>query len=72
MDYSAGLDVSLERVSICIVIAARDVLLEKKVETEPQAIVAALKHTYVRGGAWRRTIRNHQQRALAVSRGAPR
>jgi hypothetical protein len=49
MDYFAGLGV---RVSICIVNAAGDVLLEKKVEAEPQAIVAALKHAYVRGDAW--------------------
>ena len=60
MDYFAGLDVSLETVSICLFNAAGDVLLKKKVEAEPRAIVAVLKHTYVRGGAWRRTTCNHQ------------
>ena len=35
MNYFAGLDVSLETVSICIVNAASDILLEKKVEAEP-------------------------------------
>jgi transposase len=44
MDYFAGLDVSLETVSICIVDAAGDILLEKKSEAEPAAIVAVLKH----------------------------
>ncbi len=45
MDYfAAGLDVSLETVSICIVDAAGDILLEKKIEAEPAAIIAVLKH----------------------------
>ena len=44
MDYFAGLDVSLETVSICIVNAAGDMLVEKKVEAEPSAIIAVLKH----------------------------
>lgn len=44
MDYFAGLDVSLETVSICIVNAAGDILLEKKVEAEPAAIIAVLKY----------------------------
>ncbi len=43
MDYFAGLDVSLETVSICVVDAAGDILLEKKIEAEPAAIVAVLK-----------------------------
>ena len=43
MDYfAAGLDVSLETVSICIVDAAGDILLEKKIEAEPAAIIAVL------------------------------
>ena len=42
MDYFAGLDVSLETVSICIVNAAGDVVLERKVEAEPAAIAAVL------------------------------
>jgi len=44
MDYFAGLDVSLETASICIVNAAGDILLEKKIEAEPAAIIALLKH----------------------------
>src|SRR6516225_8423834 len=44
MDYFAGLDVSLETVSICIVNAAGDVVLERKVEAEPAAIAAVLQH----------------------------
>jgi transposase len=44
MDYFAGLDVSLETVSICIVNAAGDILLEKKIEAEPAAIAIVLKH----------------------------
>ena len=44
MDYFAGLDVSLETVSICIVNAAGDMLVEKKVEAEPSAIITVLKH----------------------------
>jgi transposase len=44
MDYFAGVDVSLETVSVCIVNAAGDILLEKKVEAEPAAIIAVLKH----------------------------
>jgi transposase len=43
MDYFAGLDVSLETVSICIVNADGDILVEKKVEAEPTAIVAVLE-----------------------------
>ena len=43
MDYFAGLDVSLETVSICIVNAAGDILLEKKIEAEPAAIIEVLK-----------------------------
>ena len=43
MDYFAGLDVSLETVSICIVNAAGDIFLEKKIEAEPAAIIAILK-----------------------------
>ena len=42
MDYFAGLDVSLETVNICIVNATGDVLLERKVEAEPEVIGAVL------------------------------
>jgi transposase len=44
MDYFAGLDVSLDTISVCIVNADGDILLEKKIEAEPAAIVAVLKH----------------------------
>src|SRR6516164_1896845 len=44
MDYFAGLDVSLETVRICIVNAAGDVVLERKVEAEPAAIAAVLQY----------------------------
>ena len=43
MGYFAGLDVSLETANICIVDATGDILLEKKVEAEPETIIAALK-----------------------------
>jgi transposase len=42
MNYFAGLDVSLETVNICIVDDDGNVLLERKVEAEPDAIVALL------------------------------
>lgn len=42
MDHFVGLDVSLETVNVCIVDAAGDVLLEKKIEAEPAAIVQPL------------------------------
>jgi transposase len=43
MDHFAGLDVSLETVSVCIVNDAGDILLEKKIDAEPAAIVALLE-----------------------------
>jgi transposase len=43
MDYFAGLDVSLETVSVCIVNDAGDILLEKKIDAEPTAIIALLE-----------------------------
>jgi len=42
MGYFAGLDVSLETVNVCIVNAAGDILLEKKIAAEPAAIVHLL------------------------------
>ena len=35
MECFAGLDVSLETVNVCIVNAAGDILLEKKIAAEP-------------------------------------
>lgn len=43
MDYFAGLDISLETVNVCIVNGDGSVVLEQKVDAEPQAIVALLK-----------------------------
>ena len=42
MDYFAGLDVSLNTVNVCIVNAAGDVLLERRIEAEPEVIGALL------------------------------
>ena len=42
MAYDAGLDVSLEQTSICVVDEAGAVVLERRVATEPAAIAAAL------------------------------
>ena len=43
MDDFVGLDVSLETVNVCIVNAAGDVLLEKKIEAEPRHYPTAEK-----------------------------
>ena len=43
MEYFVGLGVSLETVNVCIVNAAGDILLEKKIAAEPAAIVHLLK-----------------------------
>ena len=42
MEYFAGLDVSLETVNVCIVNAAGDILLERKIAAE-RAIIHLLK-----------------------------
>lgn len=42
MTYYAGLDVSLEQTSVCVVDAAGAVVLERRVATEPEAIAGAL------------------------------
>jgi transposase len=42
MTYYAGLDVSLEQTSVCVVDEAGVVVLERRVATEPAAIAAAL------------------------------
>ena len=43
MEYFAGLDASLETINICIVDHDGNVLLERKVDAEPDAIVAVLE-----------------------------
>src|SRR5262252_10519342 len=40
MDYYAGIDVSLEWSSVCVVNAKGDVMKEVKVESDPEALVA--------------------------------
>jgi transposase len=40
MEYYAGLDVSLESISVCIVDQSGSVVLERKIEGEPQEIIA--------------------------------
>ena len=42
MAYYAGLDVSLEQTSVCVVDKAGAVVLERRVATEPAAIATAL------------------------------
>ena len=41
MDHFAGLDVSVKETSICIVDDAGKIVLEVKVATEPEALLAA-------------------------------
>lgn len=43
MTYYAGIDASLETVNICIVDEERNVLFERKIEAEPEVIVATLE-----------------------------
>ena len=43
MDHFVGLDVSLEAVNVCIVNAAGNVLLEKKIAAEPASVDHLLK-----------------------------
>ena len=43
MAYYAGIDASLETVNVCIVDGGGHVLLERKVEAEPEAIVSLLR-----------------------------
>lgn len=53
MTYYAGIDASLETVNICIVDDEGTVLLERKVEAEPDVIIGLLKcfsHSFGRVG----------------------
>jgi transposase len=43
MDYYAGIDVSLEQSSVCVVDATGKIVRETKVASEPEALVALLK-----------------------------
>src|SRR3974390_1942069 len=44
MDHFAGLDVSVNETSICIVDGAGRIVRETKVASEPEALLAALKN----------------------------
>ena len=67
MEYFAGLDVSLETVNVCIVNAAGDILLEKKIAAEPAAIVHLLKSF---GSPFKRIGRSGANLVLALWRAA--
>jgi len=43
MEYFAGLDVSLETVNVCVVDEDGNILLERKVDAEPDTIVTVLR-----------------------------
>lgn len=47
MDYYAGLDVSLEQTSVCLVDATGEVVREAKVASEPEALVRFLRGQHV-------------------------
>jgi transposase len=44
MDYFAGLDVSVKETSVCIVDDTGKIVREVKVASEPEALLAVLKH----------------------------
>jgi transposase len=51
MEHYAGLDVSLETTSLCVVDEAGGIVCERKIVSEPEAIVRALRET---GGSLKR------------------
>jgi transposase len=55
MDQYAGIDVSLERSSVCIVDAAGKIIREAKVPSEPSTLIALFEAhgTARRESAWR-------------------
>ena len=75
MNYYAGIDVSLESSSVCVVDGAGKILRETKVESEPEALIAwfrslgltlsgsGLKQVLCRNGCTRRC----ERRALRLS-----
>ena len=42
MDHYAGIDVSLEESSVCVIDATGRIILETKVASEPEALIAFL------------------------------
>ena len=55
MEHYAGLDVSLEQTSVCVVDAQGQVVREVKVASEPEALIRFLgdSNSRLRGLAWR-------------------
>ena len=43
MEHYAGIDVSLERSSVCVVDGGGEIVVEAKVTSEPEALVAWLR-----------------------------
>jgi len=62
MEYFAGLDVSMEETSICVVDQEGKVVLETKVATDPDAIFKALKKYAPRLRRTDRSSRNPRKR----------
>ena len=57
MEHYAGIDVSLERSSVCVVDATGRIVREAKVASEPEALVRLLPASSAcrwPGSAWRR------------------
>ena len=67
MDYYAGIDVSLEASSVCVVDASGKIVKEAKLSSEPEALIAWFKGLPFawRGSALRQGLcRNGSMRAL--------
>ena len=57
MEHYAGIDVSLEQSSVCVVDATGRIVREAKVASEPEALVAGSSASSAwrwRGSGWRR------------------
>ena len=57
MEHYAGIDVSLERSSVCVVDSSGRIIREAKVASEPEALVAVLPASSAcrwPGSGWRR------------------
>ena len=51
MDYYAGIDVSLEASSVCVVDASGKIVKEAKLSSEPEALIAWFKGAPLCAGA---------------------